>query len=309
MGRLAANVSIALACTMSVCWALIVGLPMGWHRKATIIWNFEVGLYHVSVSRAIGGSLAKGLGFAADKVSSKVQGKSSKSFQNAVGALTEGEESLRWYRDFFCAAESIPITFTNCKPWEFLMWGSWMLIFCTIVTIILLLVASGFWWYYWAHEAKGRHRKIAVGLYVLAPCVQLMGLGGFVGLSLNFGHWLTEFALSSGQLTYTFVFVLACLLWVLTWAPVAVIFCCSRRSEMEDAEEDSDEERSAMMGDYRNAYSGYDEYGNPINADPYSQGGYSPDPYGQGIPYPHEGYPQDSYSQQQAYEQQSWHAY
>jgi hypothetical protein len=266
MGKCAGNIVVAVAVLLSIFWLIVICVPTGWQTKATLVWNFHVGLYYVKVDRGPVGMVAH-LGAAIlDFGASKITKKQSRVFGDSLKMITEGEESLRFYRDMFCNTAVIPVLNMSCAPWEHLLIGSWVMLLTTIMTIILLLSGAAFMYYYVHHNTRTKVRKWAMGLLTSGAIVNLMGLGAYTGLSFNFGHWLAELMLSSSGATYSFVYVLALMLHLFTWTPVLIACTCAKAGEAEDIAEDMAWERKKLLYGFDDEYGNedqYDEYGNP----------------------------------------------
>merc|ERR1719473_1238005 len=72
--------------------------------------------------------------------------------------------------------------------------------------------------------------------------------------------------ISSASATYSFVFVLALMIHLMTWTPILIACTCAKAGEAEDIAEDMAWERKKLMyglDDEYGAEDQYDEYGNP----------------------------------------------
>jgi len=281
MGKCAGTVALSLAVFFAFHWTCLICCPQGWHTKSTLIWNFHVGLYKVRVEPAIAANLAGGVAKAADYVvgsvsSSKKRKRKPSFFADAVSFVTEGEETLRYYRDLFCTTASIVAQ--NCAPWEMLLWASWMLIICTIISNILLLIGAGMQYYYWFHSARKIYRKWSSGLWVAASFTNLIGLAAYTGLTFQFGQWLAEMMITSARSTFSFIYVLAVVSHLFTWAPCLIAWTCIRPNEQEEMAEQLALEKKALRWGLDDEYDDelletqYDEYGEPVM--PHDQYGY-----------------------------------
>jgi len=276
MGKCVGVTVVALSVLLSLIWTILICLPTGWHTKSTLIWNFNVGLYYVKVDRAIVGSIAHMGAGLIDFTTSAVRKKKTTVLGDALGHITEGEESLRFYRDMFCNMGVLPMMNMNCAPWEHLLIGSWVMLLSTIITIILLLCGAGFMYYYEFHNARKKTRKWAMGFLAFGAFVNLMGMGAYVGLTFQFGNWLQEMMLSSSRCTFSFIFVMAIMIHLFTWAPCLICWTCAGSNEKEDIAEEMAWEKKKLMYGFDDEYAGeehYDEYGNPVSHPQYDESG------------------------------------
>lgn len=298
MGQTSAIVTMMLAGTLSIFWVIAIAGGFTWHRKSTLIWNFDVGLNHVIVSKSLGGHAAHGVGFLFDKVTGKISGKPSSAAQQAISEISEGEQSLRFYRDAFCSAASV--IGDNCSPWDHLLIGSWILTIVVIIGVIMLCVAAIFQWYYWTQEPRRLTRAWAQGLYITAPILLAMGMVVYSLLTVSFSRWLSELQISSRNSTFSYTYVYSWMLLFFTFIPSLINCTFAGVSDMEDGLEDiSRQKRELMYGACDPSYGGQ---ANPYGAQPQAQQMY--DQYGQPIADPYAGYAQGYGQQQQPYQQQ-----
>lgn len=300
MGKCAGNIVVMITCILALSWMIIICLPTGWQTKATMIWNFHVGLYRVEVKAGLVGSALQAVGGIGDFTATRIRKKKTTWFKKAIKHVTTGEESLRYYRDLFCNVAVIPVMNMSCAPWEHLLIGSWVMLLSTIMTILLLLTGAAFMYYYVHHNTRAKVRKWAMGFLTAGPIVNMMGLAGYTGLTFQFGHWLAELMLSSAGATFSFIYVLALMLHLFTWAPVLIACTCAKAGEAEDIAEDMAWERKKLLYGFDDeyGYEEYDEYGNPrgVQYDEYGHPMQRTDEYGNPI---HGSYHVSAYSEQE----------
>jgi len=260
---------------LSAAWTALLFVPSGWQVKSTMIWDFDCGLYHVKVSKAIGGHVLGGLASLSKSDKAKA----------VVDAFTEGDGTIQGYRDQFCnLGMIIP---SNCTPWQHLLIGSWIMLFTAVITAILLFSGSGLYYYYYSNESLSRIRQWAMGCFALAPVIAIGGLGGYACLTFAFAQWLQEFMIAnSSNITFGLTSIFAAFVGLLTAIPAILVALCGKRAEAEyfaEAQEDQN-------------LTGYQQM-----QDPYAQGG-----YGAAAPGYDQGYSQGGQGQYQQYPQQGY---
>lgn len=289
MSSVAPGILIGLTLLIAAAWTTLICIPSGWQVKSTIIVDFNLGLHHAKVTKAIGGHLLSGIASGADSVTGAKKMKAS----DVVDFFTEDESTIQHYRDTFCnLGVIIP---QNCKVWNDLLIASWVMMFTAIITVILLFSASGMYYFYHNNEALTRIRQWSIGLFAVAPCVAIGGTATYAFLTFQFSHWLEEFNLASAS-TWTFGLcsMMAAFVALLTVIPVIIIAACGKQDEKEFFAEGEAEERGNLCygGEqgYGTAQAPYqDPYAQPGYCNPAQQQGYPPQQqaYGQ---YPQQGY-------------------
>lgn len=231
---IAPAILLGVSFLVTVAWVVVLVIPHSWQIKNTMIWNFDLGLYNVEVTKSLGGH---GLGLLAKGVDKATGGDTASSI---INKLMEHEGTIQGFRDQFCnLAMVIP---ANCNPWNQLLIGSWVMLFGVIITVILLLTASGLYFVYQSQTVP-RWRQWSLGLFSLAPVVAIGSLGAYACLSFSFGSWLAEFAVP-GQtgightISFGPVCIFACLVGLLTAVPALLLCLCGQKTEEKLNEED-----------------------------------------------------------------------
>jgi len=213
MGSKSSIVVLLLSLLSIACWAGCCLYPHGWHLKTSLIWNFDIGLYKVVTTKSIGGHALKAVGQATFGLG------------KMVDSLTLGESTIEEFRNMFCVVSVVPMMKQACKPWEELMFGSWILIGVTAFHALLVLVGCGTYVAYWNGSPTAKMRRTSLGLLLAAQALQAIGLAVYICLSFNLARWLVEYQLATDSMTISYMTICAGCLWLVSFFPLIVMTC------------------------------------------------------------------------------------